>query len=203
MRKGRLFVFGVAMLSGIFVFFDLSGTAFCTTTPTEFVRGAVDSAVNILSDASINPESRSEKIRTLMKETFDVPAMSYRMLEQNWGDQGFAKRQEFMDLFVALLEKTYSRNIEFSKGFAVTYLSEHLDEDGINATVSTLVPYRGGDISVSYRLRREYESWKVYDLQVASISLVNSYRSQFKAILGKTSFDGLLKRLKDRVERKD
>jgi phospholipid transport system substrate-binding protein len=41
--------------------------------------------------------------------------------------------------------------------------------------------------------------WKIYDVVVEDISLVNNYRSQFDRILSKTSYDELIRRMKEKL----
>jgi phospholipid transport system substrate-binding protein len=40
--------------------------------------------------------------------------------------------------------------------------------------------------------------WKVYDINIEGVSLVRNYREQFKSILRKTKFDGLVKTLEEK-----
>lgn len=200
MRTNRSAVCFLA-LAWCALFLALPSNVSAAATATEYVRDAVDRAVETLRDAHAGPELKSERIRALMLEKFDLPRMSQSMVGKKWAEQDPAKQEEFMNLFVALLEKTYARNITISKEFKITYAAERLDED--RAEVDTKVPYQGGDLMVSYRLHRGMGGWKIYDLHVMGISMVNNYRSQFNTILSRSSFEGLLTRMRQKVEGKD
>jgi phospholipid transport system substrate-binding protein len=49
---------------------------------------------------------------------------------------------------------------------------------------------------VDYILYLSPAGWRVYDVSVEGISLVNNYRSQFDRVLNKKSFDALLQDLR-------
>jgi phospholipid transport system substrate-binding protein len=58
----------------------------------------------------------------------------------------------------------------------------------------------GSEYSVDYKLYLSPAGWRVYDVIVEGISLVNNYRSQFDRVLNKKSFDALLQDLRDKKE---
>jgi phospholipid transport system substrate-binding protein len=55
------------------------------------------------------------------------------------------------------------------------------------------------DIPLDYKLMREESKWKVYDVVIEGVSLVNNYRSQFNEILGSNPYGELVKRLKNKT----
>ena len=63
-----------------------------------------------------------------------------------------------------------------------------------------IVTKKGTDIPVDYRLKRVEIGWFVYDVSIEGVSLVNNYRTQFNSILLKSSYENLVKRLRERVE---
>ena len=64
---------------------------------------------------------------------------------------------------------------------------------------STLVKPKGEEISVIYKLRRAEGGWKVYDAVVENISIVNNYRSQFDHVITSSSYEELVKRLREKA----
>jgi phospholipid transport system substrate-binding protein len=54
------------------------------------------------------------------------------------------------------------------------------------------------EFSVVYRLRQNNGKWKVYDAVVENISIVNNYRAQFDRVINGSSYQELVKRLKDK-----
>ena len=98
-----------------------------------------------------------------------------------------------------LLEKTYAKNIDLYDGQKVMYIGETIDQD--YAEVRTkLLGKKGEGYSVDYRLLRTGGKWRVYDVVAEGISLVNNYRSQFNRVIAKSSYEELVRRLKDKNE---
>jgi phospholipid transport system substrate-binding protein len=56
----------------------------------------------------------------------------------------------------------------------------------------------GSEYRVDYKLYLSPAGWRVYDIIVEDISLVNNYRSQFDRVLNKKSFDALLQDLREK-----
>ena len=72
--------------------------------------------------------------------------------------------------------------------------------DGRFAQVDTrIVDQEGRRFDVDYRLHRVNNpgEWRIYDIVIADISLVNNYRAQFNRVINRTSYEALVKRLRD------
>ena len=93
------------------------------------------------------------------------------------------------------MESSYLNTLESYKGEKVVYLRERVEQN--LAQVDTqLVPASGEPFSVIYKLHLVGGEWKVYDVVIENISLVNNFRSQFGRILASSSFDELLRKLR-------
>ena len=57
------------------------------------------------------------------------------------------------------------------------------------------------EIPVDYRLRKKGEEWPIYDVSIEGVSLVNNYRTQFNSIILRSSYEGLVEKLKEKVAR--
>ena len=100
--------------------------------------------------------------------------------------------------FTALLEKTYADQIDLYNGQKVVYSGESIDGDYAQVD-SRIVDKDGQTYSVVYRLHKVDGKWKIYDVVAENISLVNNYRSQFNRVIAKSSFDDLLKTMKEKA----
>ena len=110
------------------------------------------------------------------------------------------KQQEFVKIFEQLLFNTYLDRVETYTCSNEQVLYDNEMIEGSSAVVKTRVSgYKEKDVAIDYRLRLKDGQWKVYDVVVEGISLVNNYRQQFNAILAKESFDGLLKRMQEKL----
>lgn len=65
-----------------------------------------------------------------------------------------------------------------------------------------IVTKKNKDIPVEYRLKKEGNNWLIYDVSIEGVSLVNNYRTQFNSIISQSSYENMVKRLKEKVEMK-
>jgi phospholipid transport system substrate-binding protein len=93
------------------------------------------------------------------------------------------------------------KKVEDYSGEKVLYEGETKEGDYASVRVK-IVTKRGEDIPVEYRLKKEKEDWFVYDVSIEGVSLVNNYRTQFNSILSQSSYENLVKRLREKVELK-
>ena len=171
--------------------------------PTDQVRATVDRVLMILKDPALNSAGAKEARRSELSKTilprFDFEEMAKRSLGSEWRRRTPAQQQEFVRLFTALLKESYVNSIESYLGDKVTYPRE--SQDGNYADVSTkMIDKRGAEFAIDYRLNLEGNDWKVYDVIIENISIVNNYRSQFQRILSRSSFAELLQKISDKVD---
>jgi phospholipid transport system substrate-binding protein len=168
-------------------------------TPTESVRETVDNILAILKDPALKREQkkkeRREKLKEVIYRRFDFTEMAKRSLSSEWRRHSPEEQKEFVQLFRELLENAYLDKIESYNGQEVRYLKERVDNN--YAEVDTkLVDNKGQEISIVYRLYNTGGDWKVYDVVIEDISLVNNYRAQFSRVLAKSSYAELVDRMK-------
>ena len=172
--------------------------------PTEQVRGAIDRVLEILKKKDLQAKERRAERRTLLREeiskAFDFDEMAKRSLGPAWRQRTPEERKEYVGLFRQVLENSYLGKVEAYRGEKIRYVKESVEEGRI-ATVETLiVTGKGQEIPLNYRMLKEKSGWRVYDVVIEEISLVNNYRSQFAGILQKSSFQDLLARLSEMVK---
>jgi phospholipid transport system substrate-binding protein len=164
-------------------------------SPAEEVRASIDRVLATLKDPRLqkNPEKRRQQIKEIIRERFDFGEMARRSLGPEWQRRTPEERKEFVKLFIDLLERAYISAIEDVE--AVRDLREKVD--GNYAEVKTrVVDKKGVEFSVDYRLHNVNGDWKVYDVLVENVSLVNNYRDQFNRILTRYSYEELIRRMK-------
>ena len=127
-------------------------------------------------------------------ERFDFNEMAKRSLGQHWQRRSPEEQRQFVQLFTDLLERSYADQIDSFNGEKIIYGREDQDKD--RAEVDTkVVSSKGEEYSVNYKLHAAGREWKVYDVVIENISLVNNYRSQFNRVLATANFEELLRKL--------
>lgn len=203
MTRHRLFIgaLSVILLAGLLLLRPIPAPSDTgQESPTAVVRATLDAVFRILDDPQLKPVSQSKQRRRLLEqiigERFDYEEMSKRTLAARWKVLSDGDRQEFVQLFKSFLSDQYAARIEGYAGERVLYLSERTT-DGY-AEVRTRLVSDKVDFPMDYRLTRKGSSWCAYDVIVDGVSLVMNYRSQFTKIMADSSYQELLRRLRDR-----
>jgi phospholipid transport system substrate-binding protein len=169
--------------------------------PTERIKETTDKIIAVVSDPALKDPAREkerrEKIRKAVDEMCDWDEMSRRSLGRHWAQRSEEEKKEFIQLFGRLLERTYVDKVEGYSGEKVIYAGERIDGDYAEVTVK-IVTKKNTEIPVVYKLRSKDQQWWAYDMVVEGVSLVNNYRTQFSDIMAKSSFEGLMKRLREK-----
>jgi phospholipid transport system substrate-binding protein len=189
------FVLGAVFLSGALATPTFAGA------PGEQMRGAIEKVLAVLKDPKLKSEAkkreRLDQLRQVIYPKFDFGEMAKRSLGSEWQRRSPEEQREFVKLFTELIENAYLDNIESYDGEKVAITDEKQDKDfaEVNSKISTP---KGEDIAVNYKLHQVGADWKVYDVVIENVSLVNNYRTQFNRVIARSSFDDLLRRMKEK-----
>jgi len=172
--------------------------------PMDKLRQTVNEVLAIVSNKALPPAERRVKIRQAVLQHFGFDEMSQRALGQHWSTLTPPQRQEFVTLFTDLLERSYITRIESYNAdvHGVRYLKEEIDQDRA-AVYTEIVSKRDLPAAVEYRLLHRDGNWKVYDIVIEGVSLVNNYRTQFNTIIMKDSYAGLVKQMRLKLEQEN
>ena len=168
--------------------------------PTDQIKATVDKAVGLLRDSRDKPvgiDERRAQLREILFTRFDFSEMARRALGAHWRRRTATEQQEFVQLFTELLERQYAGIIESYTDEKIVYVSEITD--GAFAEVnSKIFTAKGQELSINYKAQLIGQEWKVYDVIAEEISLVNNFRSQFNRVISSSSYDELVRRLREK-----
>jgi phospholipid transport system substrate-binding protein len=187
---------------GLGIFLFMQPVSVAAGVAGDQVRQSVDKLLTILKDPQLKQESRKkerrEKLKQVINQRFDLTEMAIRSLGPEWHRHTPDEKTEFVKLFTDLLERAYLKQIESYNDQKVRYVNEL--EDSSYAEVDTkIVDNKGQEFSVNYRLHNVNGDWKVYDVVIEDISLVNNYRAQFGRVLASSSYQELVRKLKEKT----
>jgi len=170
--------------------------------PLEVIKVSADRAIQILKDPQLQAKEkkkeRIERLKEIANPLFDFEEMARRSLGPHWRRRSPQEQKEFVKLFRNFIEKTYSNNVDLYAGEQILMGKEIIDNNYAQVDSSFVNP-KGEEFSVVFRLRRTEGKWKVYDAVVENISIVNNYRSQFDRVISKSSFEELMRLLKEKA----
>ncbi len=193
---------GTAVYVIAFVSLVLTPRAAPAGIPSDQLRQTTEKVLMILQDPRLkSPDKKTERrdqLRQIIASRFDFSEMAKRSLGPNWQRLSAEQQRQFMQLFTDLLERSYTDQIEAFNGEKIVYGRENQNQD--QALVETkIVTTKGETLSVNYKLYSAKREWKVYDVVIEDISLVNNYRSQFNRMLNNSSSEQFLQKLRDKT----
>ena len=168
--------------------------------PTDTVRDYTDAVVRVLEDPALKSDDRRAErraaVRKIAIDIFDVQETARRALGPHWQQRSPQEREEFVQLFAELLERTYINKIDLFGGEKLRFTEEKLDGD--HAVVrAKVITKQGTEVPVEARMiNRSGNRWQIYDIVIENISLIGNYRSQFDRIIRSSSYGELAKRLR-------
>ncbi len=171
--------------------------------PTDAMKATIDEVLRIVRDNELKQPNKAAERRQMLERVvearFDYQEMSRRALGAPWNTLSDQEKQEFVGLFRTLLTNSYADKIETYSGEGVQYLNERTEKE--YAEVRTKVLSGKTEIPLDYRLINKVNDWRVYDVVVDGISLVNNYRGQFAKIIKSSSYADLVEQLRKKSEK--
>ena len=165
------------------------------------MRITIGQALEVLQDQELKKPERTDERVTRLKQIadvrFDYGEMAKRSLGGQWDTLDERKRHEFVGLFSEFLTATYVEKMHAYSDEEVTFLNERLE--GNYAEVKSIMVGKKTEIPMDYRLMMKGDDWKVYDVLIDGISLVQNYRGQFAAILRSSSYEHLVQILREKI----
>jgi len=167
--------------------------------PMEDLQGAVARTEQILRRSDLDTKEAQDERRALLQQAirplFHFPEMARRALGAHWDERTAREREEFTELFTRLLENSYLGKIESFRGGNIRYVKETVKSPF--AEVKTLVDTAAGEtVPVDYRMLRDGDRWRIYDVLIDDVSILGNCRAQFGTMLRYYSFQGLIERLR-------
>lgn len=189
----------IICIMGLLAVFFWSIPAGAGPSPTAQVREKADQVMKILNDPALkgSKEKRRQMVTTVVEDMIDWPEVGRRTLALHWKKRDPQEKEEFVKLFRDLLKRTYSEKLDLYAGEQIIYESESVDENRAIVKTKVINKKKSEEYSVDYRLLKKGEKWLVYDIVIEGISAVNNYRVQFNEVITGSSYEDLVKRMKN------
>lgn len=115
-----------------------------------------------------------------------------------WRQATPEQQQRLQDEFKTLLVRTYSGALTQVRDQTIQIKPMRGSADDAEVVVKTEVRGKGDPIQLDYRLEKSQAGWKVYDINVAGVWLVENYRNSFAQEIGANGIDGLIAKMAER-----
>ena len=176
------------------VFMSQAVTAHEEDAAQEFLKSNLNKVFTVLQKKDLSPEAKNSEVEEIVTPMFDFELMAKLSLgKKYWPDLTQDQRERFTELFVERLRRSYLDKLTSYTDEKVIYESPVAVKKKVH--VPTQLVSKGNKISMLYKLYPSSNRWKIYDIEIQGVSIIRSYRSQFKEILQKGTFDDLLKKM--------
>lgn len=167
---------------------------------SDFVRKKHDELVAAVK-AARDPKTDA-KVLAVFEAMFDYEALARDSLGGEWEGLEDSQRTEFSSVLKQLVEKSYRKNLRDPSSYLVQYLGTEPDPNGtlVKTTAQSKANKREKPLTINYVVGTTNQGLKVRDVITDDVSLVGNYRSQFKKVLKKKGFDGLLDQLRKKLD---
>ncbi len=170
--------------------------------PVEVVKHLTDSVMTAVRDDPALKAGDQSKVEQLV-ETKVLPFLDFRRMTASavgpaWRRATPQQRQQLEQQFKQLLIHTYSGAIREIKDQTVQYLPLRAAPDSTSVVVRTRVLNNGEQVQLDYRLVKLGSEWKISDVNVMGIWLVDNYRGVFAQEISSKGIDGLIEVLSKR-----
>lgn len=192
----------------LFVCVSFSQMMFAQTSPVPMLEQSANQIIATLkankSSLKSNPNIIYKAVETYFLPHVDVIGMSRSVLgRQVWQKATPAERAQFSKVFTQLVIRTYSSPLAQYKDETVQFLPVRgsLAERFLRIN-SVIVRSAGQNIPLSYSLVAKDGQWKIYDISVEGVSLLQSFRSQFAQALQNSNINDVIKQMQQKQTNK-
>jgi len=168
-------------------------------SPVEVIRERNDSVQAVLeaSGDSLSDATR-EQLKDVINGFIDFPALSARALGRHWDDRTAEEREEFTEVFRELIRNSSVRKLGVYRADSIVYREPEISGD--EARVTTVAYGGRNDAEIVYEMHRTGEGWLATDIVIDGSSTVRTYRDSFNREISRTSYQAMVRRLKEKLE---
>lgn len=163
------------------------------------LKSNLDAIFTVLQKQDLEQQAKTNEIVEIITPMFDFELMARLSLgKKHWSQLSQEKKKRFTELFVKRLKASYINNFKLYTDEKIIYQPSIQVEKKIHAP--TYLVSKDKNVSILYKFYSTGENWKIYDLEIQDVSIIHSYRSQFRSILENGTIDDLLLKLENPAE---
>lgn len=171
--------------------------------PDVLAKSVTDDVLMVLrSDKEIQAGNARKVVDLVEKKVlphFDFVRMTRLAVGRNWRLASPEQQKLLVGEFRGLLVQTYAATFVVYRDQEIEYRPLRAQPGDTEVVVRSQVNQPGAKpISIDYRMHRTEAGWKVYDVVVGDLSLVQNYRGSFETEVRKGGIEGLIKALADK-----
>jgi phospholipid transport system substrate-binding protein len=199
-RRWFTVISSVVLSTGV----SLSGAALAQTAEAPDVlikRLSTEVLDSIRADKNIQSGDTTKVIALVdakIMPNVNFTRMTSAAVGRGWRQATPEQQKRLQEEFKTLLVRTYSGALSEVRDQTISMKPLRAAPEDNEVVVKSEIKGRGDPIQLDYRLEKSANGWKIYDLNVLGVWLVETYRSQFAQEINASGVDGLITKLADR-----
>ena len=173
-----------------------------STPPDALIKMVVTDVMASVKEDSEIQKGNIPKIVDLVEKKIvpytDMRRTTEMAMGSNWKKATPEQQVQLTSEFKNLLIRTYSGALSQLRDQTVQFKALRAAPDDKEVVVKTVVLGRGDPVPLDYRLEKTDKGWKVYDMNIMGVWLIEAYRNQFANQISQNGIEGLVKFLQDR-----
>ncbi|RFU48971.1 phospholipid-binding protein MlaC [Paraburkholderia sp. DHOC27] len=192
----------LTLCAALFAFGNAAYAQVDQSNPQLLIKTATQQILNEVRTRAIQPDDIPRIMDIVNRDI--LPYTDFRRttafaMGRYWRTATPAQQQEVVDQFKKLLIYTYSGAIgQLRADLQIDYPPIHIAPGDTDVVVRTIATRNGEPAEIDYRLYSTPEGWRLYDLNVLGVWLIQTYRQQFSDKIQQSGVDGLIQFLSDR-----
>jgi phospholipid transport system substrate-binding protein len=191
------------MMAALFALTVPASIASTGLAPDALARRVTDEVLAIVrADKELqagNPQKVAQLVEAKVLPHFNFARMTQLAVGRNWRQASPEQQKTLTEEFKTLLVRTYTTAFSQYRNQTVAYRPVRMAPGDTDVVVKSLIRQPAGQpIAVDYSMERSSGTWKVYDVKIEGISLVENYRNTFSGEVQRGGIDGLIRTLSDK-----
>lgn len=169
--------------------------------PQDFVEAVASTTLSAVKQDAAARQGDREAVKVLI-ETYVLPYVNFEKTTRlaagrHWRNATPEQRQNLVNAFKNTLIRTYSGAMaKVDDNSSIAMQPFRGDSNANDVVVRSMINQSNGPaVAVDYRLEKTPDGWKIYDLNVENIWLIQNYRNQFNDQISQNGIDGLINAL--------
>lgn len=178
-----------------------SATAAALKPPEQLMRETIDAVFAILRKPELKADGklRMQRLRAAVDIAFDWEAMAQSSLGPPWRKLDGKQRRAFVGVFKELLAQQYMDDIDRFQGSERVQVTSVEKSGELQTVKSMLITSSREKVPMDYTLQLSSNGWRVVDLTIEGVSMVNHYRDTFSRFLTNKTFAELMQQLERKL----
>jgi phospholipid transport system substrate-binding protein len=183
----------------------LGAIAVCNAATTDLApdvlaRNVSDEVLTIIRADKELQAGNSHKVMQLVESKvlphFDFVRMTQLAVGRNWRQATPEQQKALVDEFRTLLVRTYATALTLYRNQTIEYRPVRMNTGETDVIVKSVIRQSSGQsVAIDYGMEKSAGTWKVYDVKIEGVSLIDTYRSTFNTEVQRNGIDGLIKAL--------